>query len=148
MSFDTSYWKYDSEAIMFWVNDPLNMFRSDGNGELVTLFLLDNLPHDYHHHHHDPYKRWAIVNARQCMTQATRAMWKPSASPATPQSAKRFTRPATKSIHLLKLPPFLLLSSGSALQCTMKSVESATRRATRQSMTKNAQPPMSSLATM
>ena len=41
------------------------------------------------------------------MTQATRATWRRSASLATPQSAKLFTRLATKSIHQHLLKSFL-----------------------------------------
>ena len=52
------------------------------------------------------------------MTQATRATWRRSASLATPQSAKLFTRPATKSIHHQQLLKSFLFSSFILRFCT------------------------------
>ena len=106
---------------------------------------------EYEFHLTSDLSRWAIVSARQCTTQATRVTLRPSASRATPPSARQSTRPATKSSHRCHIsptyPPYSY-STGSARQCTTRNAVLATKRATKRSMTRNAQLRMSSPAMM
>ena len=91
------------------------------------------------------------VSDRQCKTvydTSYEGHVETQCKPGYASKCKTVYKTGYKKYSLAQIYSFLLVSSGSALQCTMKSVESATRQATRQSMTRNVQPPMSSLATM
>ena len=119
--------------------------------ESLSYTLSGKEHREYEFHLTSDPSRWATVSARQCTTQATRVTLRPSASRATPPSAKLSTRPATKSSHRCHIfptyPPYSY-STGSALQCTTRNAVLATKRATKRSMTRNAQLRMSSPAMM
>ena len=119
--------------------------------ESLSYTLSGKEHREYEFHLTSDPSRWATVSARQCTTQATRVTLRPSASRATPLSAKLSTRPATKSSHRCHIfptyPPYSY-STGSALQCTTRNAVLATKRATKRSMTRNAQLRMSSPAMM
>ena len=119
--------------------------------ESLSYTLSAKEHREYEFHLTSDLSRWAIVSARQCTTQATRVTLRPSASRATPLSAKLSTRPATKSSHRCHIfptyPPYSYYT-GSARQCTTRNAVLATKRATKRSMTRNAQLRMSSPAMM
>ena len=119
--------------------------------ESLSYTLSAKEHREYEFHLTSDLSRWAIVSARQCTTQATRVTLRPSASRATPLSAKLSTRPATKSSHRCHIfptyPPYSY-HTGSARLCTTRNAVLATKRATKRSMTRNAQLRMSSPAMM
>ena len=73
--------------------------------ESLSYTLSGKEHREYEFHLTSDPSRWATVSARQCTTQATRVTLRPSASRATPLSAKLSTRPATKSSHRCHIFP-------------------------------------------
>ena len=77
--------------------------------ESLSYTLSGKEHREYEFHLTSDPSRWATVSARQCTTQATRVTLRPSASRATPLSAKLSTRPATKSSHRCHISPHIPL---------------------------------------